>query len=167
MVGKCVICDLGDSCWCKLALLTKLFKFAFCMLWALAKTNWFRVVWLNRCCCWWPKLMNGFGGIRGRLVCWTTAIGKFFFSWKLAVSCIPSGSVRKICRCGGGGGIFRCCIVLICGLSSKREFINGAIGMPFIWSLELCRVNGFWLNLGIVLLAKNFGAVCCRIGIRA
>lgn len=160
----CVNCDLGGSCWCKFVLLlTKLFKLAFCMLWALANTNWLRVVWFNRCC-WWPKLMNGFGGIRGGLVSWTTAIGRFFFSWKLAVCGIPSGSVRNICRCGGGGGIFRCCVGLICGLMSKRGFINGVVGMPFIRSSELCQVKWFWLNLGIVLQAKNFGAVCCRKG---
>lgn len=165
MVGG--FANLGGSWWCKfILLLNGLFKLAFGMFWALANTNWCGSVRFNKWCCW-PKLMNGFGGIRGWLVSWIVAI---FLSGVSVVMgggcCIPSGSDRKMCRGGGAGGIFRfwwfICEPLTCGLISMRGFINDIAGMPFIRCSCAAGsfVEGFWLNFGIVLLLKNFCAVC-------
>lgn len=169
MVAKLVNGDLvGTWCWKVVALPAQLFKFTFC---ALAKTNWFGI---NKWGCWWPKLMKGFGGMRGALDCWTAAIWASRFSWNsptTGVCCIPSGSDLKICRGGGGGGIrLGCCWWFIsdeplCGLSSIRGFINGCKGMPFTWLPFIGEVRfvclALWLNLGIVLLFENFAALCC------
>lgn len=149
MVAKLADCDLG--CWC---VMKQLFKCEFGMLIARPKTNWFDV---NRlACCWWPRLMNGFGGTRGRLV------GAFFFSkasLAVGVCCIPSGSDRKICRWGGAGGIFLGWWFIdgaaMCGRISERGFIRG---IPLIWfSFELSLAFGIWLNLGIVRMLTSLG----------
>lgn len=148
MVAKLADCDLG--CWC---VVKQLFKCEFGMLIARPKTNWFDV---NRLACWWPRLMNGFGGTRGRLV------GAFFFSkasLAVGVCCIPSGSDRKICRWGGAGGIFLGWWFIdgaaMCGRISERGFIRG---IPLIWfSFELSLAFGIWLNLGIVRMLTSLG----------
>lgn len=159
MFGWFEKCNLGEC-------VEQLFKFAFGMLSARPKTNWFDINRLGFG--WWPKLINGFGGMRGRLVGWTCAIWtKLFFSASsptVGDCCMPSGSVRKICRCGGAGGIFRRFIdgATMCG--RIWGFINGIRGIPLIWlSLSLSLAFEIWLNFGIVRMLKNFGAVCWKI----